>query len=100
MERTYVFNQDGNNGNGGGSKFDIMAMLPNLMGSKGVDPGLLALLNQGRGSQDQWGGSDMGERRMPGYFPEYPVYNERRDSQPYGDDMGERRRRRANGEFM
>lgn len=42
----------------------------------------------------------MGERRMPGYFPEYPVYNERRDSQPYGDDMGERRRRRANGEFM
>ena len=48
MERTYVFNQDGNNGNGGGSKFDIMAMLPNLMGSKGVDPGLLALLNQGR----------------------------------------------------
>lgn len=53
MERTYVFNQDGNNGNGGGSKFDIMAMLPNLMGSKGVDPGLLALLNQGRGSQDQ-----------------------------------------------
>lgn len=57
MERTYVFNQDGNNGNGGGSKFDIMAMLPNLMGSKGVDPGLLALLSQGRGSQDQWGGS-------------------------------------------
>ena len=57
MEGTYVFNQDGNNGNGGGSKFDIMAMLPNLMGSKGVDPGLLALLNQGRGSQDQWGGS-------------------------------------------
>lgn len=57
MERTYVFNQDGNNGNGGGSKFDIMAMLPNLMGSKGVDPGLLALLNQGRGNQDQWGGS-------------------------------------------
>lgn len=47
MERTYVFNQDGNNGNGGGSKFDIMAMLPNLMGSKGVDPGLLALLNPG-----------------------------------------------------
>ena len=46
------------------------------------------------------GGSDMGERRMPGYFPEYPVYSERRDSQPYGDDMGERRRRRANGEFM
>lgn len=59
MERTYVFNQDGNNGNGGGSKFDIMAMLPNLMGSKGVDPGLLALLNQGRNNQDMWGGSGM-----------------------------------------
>ena len=44
MERTYVFNQEPN---GGGSKFDIMALLPNLMGGKGVDPGLLALLNQG-----------------------------------------------------
>lgn len=55
MDRTYVFNQDGNGGNGG-SKFDIMAMLPNLMGGKGVDPGLLALLNQGRNNQDMWGG--------------------------------------------
>lgn len=43
MERTYVFNQDGNNGNGGGSKFDIMAMLPNLMGSKGILCGGLLL---------------------------------------------------------
>lgn len=133
MERTYVFNQDGNGGNGG-SKFDIMAMLPNLMGSKGVDPGLLALLNQGRNNQDMWGGSgmwfiwiillwfcwggngfgnrfgngggsysggsDMSERRMPGYFPEYPIYRERRSAQPYGEDMSERRRRRANEEFM
>lgn len=49
MERTYVFNQEPN---GGGSKFDIMALLPNLMGGKGVDPGLLALLNQGRNNQD------------------------------------------------
>lgn len=32
MERTYVFNQEPN---GGGSKFDIMALLPNLMGGKG-----------------------------------------------------------------
>ena len=32
---------------------------------------------------------DMGERRMPGYFREYPRM----------DEMGERRRRRANGEF-
>lgn len=43
MERTYVFNQEPN---GGGSKFDIMALLPDLMGGKGVDPGLLALLNR------------------------------------------------------
>lgn len=33
--------------------------------------------------------SKLGERRYPGYFPEYPRM----------DDMGERRRRRANGEF-
>lgn len=31
----------------------------------------------------------MNERRMPGYFPESPIYG----------DMGERRRRRSNGEF-
>lgn len=55
MDRTYVFNSDAN-GNGG-SKFDILAMLPNLMGGKSVDPGLLALLNQGRNNQDAWGGS-------------------------------------------
>ena len=42
----------------------------------------------------------MSERRMPGYFPEYPIYSERRSAQPYGEDMSERRRRRANGEFM
>lgn len=32
MERTYVFNQEPSSG--GGNKFDIMAMLPNLMGGK------------------------------------------------------------------
>ena len=42
----------------------------------------------------------MSERRMPGYFPGYPIYSERRSAQPYGEDMSERRRRRANGEFM
>lgn len=46
MERTYVFNQEPSSG--GGNKFDIMAMLPNLMGGKGVDPNLMALLSQGR----------------------------------------------------
>ena len=55
MERTYVFNQEPSSG--GGNKFDIMAMLPNLMGGKGVDPNLMALLSQGRNNQDQWGGS-------------------------------------------
>ena len=45
MERTYVFNQEPSSG--GGNKFDIMAMLPNLMGGKGVDPNLMALLSQG-----------------------------------------------------
>lgn len=54
MERTYVFNQEPSSG--GGNKFDIMAMLPNLMGGKGVDPNLMALLSQGRNNQDQWGG--------------------------------------------
>ena len=52
MERTYVFNQEPSSG--GGNKFDIMAMLPNLMGGKGVDPNLMALLSQGRNNQDQW----------------------------------------------
>ena len=50
MERTYVFNQEPSSG--GGNKFDIMAMLPNLMGGKGVDPNLMALLSQGRNNQD------------------------------------------------
>lgn len=40
-------------------------------------------------------GSSMGERRMPGYFPESPMY---REMPPY-DEMGERRRRRSNGQF-
>lgn len=54
MERTYVFNQEPS---GGGNRFDIMAMLPGLIGGRNVDPGLLALLNQGRNNQDAWGGS-------------------------------------------
>ena len=57
MDRTYVFNSDGGNGCNGGSKFDITALLPGMFGSnRGVDPGLLALLNQGRNNQDAWGG--------------------------------------------
>lgn len=41
-----------------------------------------------RGGYGSRGGS-YGERRMPGYLPEGP----------YMDDMNERRRRRANGQF-
>lgn len=53
-ERTYVFGGEGSNG---GSKFDVTALLPMLGGNnRGVDPGLLALLNQGRNNQDAWGG--------------------------------------------
>ena len=39
--------------------------------------------------RSRYDGDGMSERRMPGYFPEYPMYG----------DMSERRRRRANGEF-
>lgn len=40
--------------------------------------------------------SGMGDRRvMPPYYPEYPAMGMREDM----DGMGERRRRRANGEF-
>lgn len=55
--------------------------------------------NNGGSRSGGYSGSDMGERRMPGYLPEYPMYGERHGMPPYGDEMGERRRRRANGEF-
>lgn len=56
MDRTYVFNQDGNSG---GSKLDVTAMLPGLYGGyRGVDPNVLALMNGGNGFGGQngiWG---------------------------------------------
>lgn len=56
MERTYVFNQDGNSG---GSKLDVTAMLPGMLGGyRGVDPNVLALMNGGNGFGGQngiWG---------------------------------------------
>lgn len=56
MERTYVFNQDGN---GGGSKLDITALLPGIMGGgRSLDPNLLAVMgnNGGFGGQNGiWG---------------------------------------------
>lgn len=54
MERTYVFNSDGT---GGGSKMDITALLPGMIGGgRSVDPNLLALMGNrnGFGGQDGW----------------------------------------------
>lgn len=53
-ERTYVF---GSGDSGGGSKLDITALLPGMMGGKGIDPSLLAMMNNkgnGFGGQDGW----------------------------------------------
>lgn len=55
MERTYVFGDGGN----GGSKLDITAMLPGMLGGyRGVDPNVLALMNGNGGFGGQngiWG---------------------------------------------
>ena len=55
MDRTYVFNSDGNSG-GGGSRIDIQSLLPGMMG-RGIDPGLLALMNNNGfgGENGIWG---------------------------------------------
>lgn len=57
MERTYVFNGDGNGG--GGSKLDVTAMLPGMFGGyRGVDPNLVAMMNGNGGFGGQngiWG---------------------------------------------
>ena len=54
MDRTYVFNSDG--GAGGGSRIDINSLLPGMMG-RGIDPGLLALMNNNGfgGENGIWG---------------------------------------------
>lgn len=55
MERTYVFGDGGN----GGSKLDVTAMLPGMLGGyRGVDPNVLALMNGNGGFGGQngiWG---------------------------------------------
>lgn len=54
MERTYVFNSDG--GAGGGSRIDINSLLPGM--ARGIDPGILALMNGNGGFGGQngiWG---------------------------------------------
>lgn len=58
MDRTYVFNSDG--GTGGGSKLDITALLPGMLGGyRGIDPSVLAMMkdnNGGFGGQNGiWG---------------------------------------------
>lgn len=57
MERTYVFNGDGNGG--GGSKLDVTAMLPGMFGGyRGIDPNLVAMMNGNGGFGGQngiWG---------------------------------------------
>lgn len=54
-DKTYIFTPE--NGNSGGSKFDIMALLPGLMGGKnGLDPNLVAALMNGNNNRNSWGG--------------------------------------------
>ena len=56
MERTYVFGDGGS----GGSKLDVTAMLPGMMGGyRGVDPNVLALMNGNGG----FGGQIRKQRR-------------------------------------
>lgn len=58
MDRNYFIGTP-EGGNSGGSKFDIMAFLPSLMGGggKSLDPNLVAALMNNRGNQDAWGGA-------------------------------------------
>lgn len=56
MDKTYVFSNEPSSGCCG-SKLDITALLPNLMGNRGVDPNLLLALNNGYRNQDAWGGA-------------------------------------------
>ena len=50
MEKTYVFDTNP------GSSFDSSALIASLMGNKGVDPNLVALMQNACKNQDAWGG--------------------------------------------
>lgn len=52
MEKTYVF--DTNSGS-----FDHTALIASLMGNRGVDPNLMALMQNACRNQDAWGGGGM-----------------------------------------
>lgn len=53
MEKTYVFDT-----NAGGC-FDHTALIASLMNNKGVDPNLVAMMNNACRNQDAWGGGGM-----------------------------------------
>ena len=53
MEKTYVFDTADRGG------FDSTALIASLMGNSGVDPNLLALMQNASRNQDAWGGGGM-----------------------------------------
>lgn len=53
MEKTYVFDTNA------GSSFDSTALLASMFGNRGVDPNLVALMNNASKNQDAWGGGGM-----------------------------------------
>ena len=53
MEKTYVFDTNT------GSNFGDSALLASLMGNRGVDPNLMALIQNASRNQDAWGGGGM-----------------------------------------
>lgn len=50
MEKTYVFDTNA------GNSFDHSALIASLMGNRGVDPNLMALIQNASRNQDAWGG--------------------------------------------
>ena len=53
MEKTYVFDTADKGG------FDSTALIASLMGNRGVDPNLIALIQNASKNQDAWGGGGM-----------------------------------------
>lgn len=53
MEKTYVFDTADRGG------FDSTALIASLMGNRGVDPNLMALIQNASKNQDAWGGGGM-----------------------------------------
>lgn len=53
MEKTYVFDTNS------GSNFGDSALLASLIGNRGVDPNLMALMQNASRNQDAWGGGGM-----------------------------------------